>query len=89
MSSVDDRARDMMYAPQAQVGVQLPFGPQVAACVDAMNNQAQQIKIATASGIVTKCIQVKDMAAKSDVSLVAIAKDFPVLKKSCKSLWSL
>ena len=87
--SFDNNRREMMYAPQAQVGFQMPFGPQVAACIDAMKNQARQIKVATAAGTVAKCIQIKELATKNDVSLNAIAQDFPVLKKSCKNLWSL
>lgn len=80
--------REMMYNPQAQVGVQLPFGPQVAACVAAMKDQAKQIKVATAAGTVAKCIEVKVAATKAEIPVIKITKNFPTLKKHCSSLWN-
>ena len=47
----DDRRREMMYAPQVQVGFQMPFGPQVAACTQAMKDKATQVAMGTESGI--------------------------------------
>ncbi len=81
--------REMMYNPQAQVGVQLPFGPQVAACVDAMKHQATQIKVATETGTIKKCIEVKTVATKAEVTMAAISKDFPVLSKRCAGIWGI
>jgi hypothetical protein len=85
----EDRNREMMYAPQAQLGFQMPFGPQVAACVAAMKNQAQQIELATAAGTVQKCVQLKDLAKKTNVSLNTISANFPVLQKACSGLWGV
>ena len=84
----DERRREMMYAPQAQVGFQMPFGPQVAACTAAMKNKATQIAMGTESGIVAKCIEVKIAATKADIPMVTITKNFPTLKKHCSKLWS-
>jgi hypothetical protein len=83
----DDRRREMMYAPQAQVGFQMPFGPQVAACIDAMKNQAMQVKVATEAGTITKCLQVKKVAADAKFELAGLKKAYPVLSKQCKPVW--
>ena len=84
----DDRDRQMMYAPQAQVGFQMPFGPQVAACTAAMKNKATQIAMGTESGIVAKCIEVKIAATKAEIPVIKISTGFPTLKKHCSKLWS-
>ena len=84
----ESRERQMMYAPQAQVGFQMPFGPQVSACVAAMKNKATQIAMGTESGIVAKCIEVKIAATKAEIPMVTITKNFPTLKKHCSKLWS-
>ena len=85
----DDRDRDVMYAPQAQVGFQMPFGPQVAACVAAMKDQATQIKVATAAGTVAKCIEMKVAGTKAEISMEVVAEDFPELKEKCSGLWGI
>ena len=79
--------REMMYNPQAQVGVQLPFGPQVAACVAAMKDQATQIKIATLTGTIKKCLEVKVIAKQAEVEMTQLTSAYPFLAKSCKPLW--
>ena len=84
----EDRSRQMMYAPQAQVGFQMPFGPQVAACVQAMKDQAMQVKIATEAGTITKCLQVKKAAADAGFELAGLKKSYPVLSDKCRPLWS-
>ena len=84
----DDRRREMMYAPQAQVGVQLPFGPQVASCVEAMKDQALQVKVATEAGTVTKCLQVKKAAADAGFELVSLRVEYPVLTDKCRPIWT-
>jgi len=63
----DDRDREMMYAPQANVGFQLPFGPQVAACVEAMKRQTEQIQVGTESGIFKTCVSTKINATKAEI----------------------
>jgi hypothetical protein len=85
----DNRERQMMYAPQAQFGVQLPFGPQVSSCVEAMKNQALQTKIATESGILKKCLTTKVDATKAAIPLETVQASFPVLGKHCGKLWGL
>ena len=84
----DDRRREMMYAPQAQIGVQLPFGPQVASCVEAMKDQALQVKVATEAGTVTKCLQVKKAAADAGFELVSLRVEYPVLTDKCRPIWT-
>lgn len=83
----EDRERQMMYSPQAQVGFQMPFGPQVAACTAAMKNKATQIAMGTESGIVAKCIEVKVAATKAEIPMAKISTNFPTLKKHCSKLW--
>ena len=84
----DDRRREMMYAPQAQVGIQLPFGPQVASCVEAIKDQALQVKIGTEAGTVTKCLQVKKAAADAGFELVSLRVEYPVLTDKCRPIWT-
>ena len=85
--SFDNNRREMMYSPQVQVGVQMPFGPQVAACVEAMKDQATQIKIATLTGTIKKCLELKVIAKGADVEMTQISSAFPFLAKACKPLW--
>ena len=85
--SFDNNRREMMYSPQVQVGVQLPFGPQVAACIDAMKHQTKQIKIATAAGTIKKCLEVKVIAKQAEVEMTQLTSAYPFLAKSCKPLW--
>ena len=85
----ENRERSMMYAPQASIGVQLPFGPQVSACVDAMKNQALQTKIATESGILKKCLMTKIDATKASIPMEMVQDSFPELGKQCSKLWGL
>jgi hypothetical protein len=85
----DDRDRDMMYAPQANLGFQLPFGPQVASCVEAMKRQTQQIQVSTAAGTVKKCLEVKVIATKASVPMEIIAAEYPVLKDKCMAMWNI
>lgn len=84
----DDREREMMYAPQAQIGVQLPFGPQVASCVEAMKDQAMQVKIATEAGTITKCLQVRKQVTAAGLELSQLTEAYPVLSDRCKTLWA-
>ncbi len=85
----DNNRREMMYSPQVQVGFQMPFGPQVAACVEAMKDQAKQIKIATQAGTIMKCLEVKVIANKAEVEMAPLASAYPYLGESCHTLWKL
>ena len=85
----ENRERQMMYAPQAQVGFQMPFGPQVATCTQAMKNKATQVAMGTESGIVAKCVELKIATTKAEIALETVAKNFPVLKDKCSALWGV
>ena len=87
--SWENNRREMMYSPQVQVGFQMPFGPQVAACVEAMKDQAKQIKIATQAGTIKKCLEVKIIATKAEVGMTQLASAYPYLGESCRALWKL
>ena len=84
----DDRNREMMYAPQAQVGVQMPFGPQVSSCVEAMKDQALQVKLATEAGTINKCLTVKKQVAAAGLDLASLSEAYPVLTEQCKPIWT-
>ena len=84
----EDRNRDMMYTPQASLGVQMPFGPQVAACIEAMKNKAQQIMIATEAGTLEKCLKVKEMATRVRLDPMELSEEYPVLCKKCSKVWA-
>ena len=85
----DDRDREMMYAPQAQIGFQMPFGPQVAACIEAMKDQALQVKIATEAGTITKCLQVRKAATDAGFELAVLADGYPTLTERCGVIWGV
>jgi hypothetical protein len=85
----DDRDREMMYAPQANLGFQLPFGPQVAACVEAMKRQTEQIQVGTESGIFKTCVSTKINATKAEIALESLAKQFPQLTERCSTVWGI
>ena len=85
----DDRDREMMYAPQANLGFQLPFGPQVAACVEAMKRQTEQIQVGTESGIFKTCVSTKINATKAEIALESLAKQFPQLTEKCSTVWGI
>ena len=85
--SFNQNRREMMYAPQGQIGFQMPFGPQVASCVEAMKDQAMQVKMGTEAGTVTKCLQVKKAAADAGFELVSLKAKYPVLTDKCRPIW--
>ena len=85
----EQRNREMMYAPQASIGLQMPFGPQVASCTEAMKDQAMQTKIATETGILKQCINTKVQATKAEIPMELVNQSFPQLGKSCSVLWGL
>lgn len=87
--SWDNNRREMQYSPQGQIGFQLPFGPQVASCVEAMKRQTQQIQVSTAAGTVKKCLEVKVIATKAEVPMEIIAAEYPVLKDKCSAMWNV
>ena len=69
------------------VGFQMPFGPQVASCIQAMKDQAMQVKIATEAGTITKCLQVKKAASEAGFELAGLKDVYPVLSKRCQPMW--
>jgi len=85
----DDRDREMMYAPQANLGFQLPFGPQVAACVEAMKRQTEQIQVGTESGIFKTCVSTKINATKAEIPLQLLKAQFPQLTERCSTVWGI
>ena len=85
----NDRDREMMYAPQANLGFQLPFGPQVSACVEAMKRQTEQIQVGTESGIFKTCVSTKINATKAEIALESLATQFPKLTKRCSTVWGI
>lgn len=84
-----DNSRDKDWMPQGTIGVQLPFGPQVASCVDAMKNQARQTQMTTDTGTLKKCIETFKMSKSADIPLSQVKLDFPGLYKNCKNTWGL
>ncbi len=78
-----------MYAPQANLGFQLPFGPQVASCIEAMKRQTEQIQVGTESGIFKTCVSTKVAAAKAEIELKSLAKKFPQLTENCSAVWGI
>ncbi len=85
----ENNRREMLYSPQINVGVQVPFGPQVAACIETMKDYSTQVKVSTQSGTIKKCLEVKVLAKQAEVEIVQIANDYPFLADSCKTLWKL
>ena len=85
----EDRERSMSYQPQANIGFQLPFGPQVASCVEAMKRQTEQIIVGTESGIFKTCVSTKINATKAEIALESLAKQFPQLTERCSTVWGI
>ena len=85
----NDRDRQMMYAPQANLGFQLPFGPQVSSCIEAMKRQTEQIVVGTESGIFKTCVSTKVNATKAEIALETLAKQFPKLTEKCSTVWGI
>ena len=85
----EDRERSMSYQPQANIGFQLPFGPQVASCVEAMKRQTEQIQIGTESGIFKTCVSTKINATKGEIPLELLLKQFPKLTERCSAVWGI
>ena len=87
--SFDNNRREMMYVPQANLGFQMPFGPSIAACVDAQKNKVKQIKVGTEAGILKTCLSTKVAAAKAEVAMESLTEAFPQLTKSCSTVWGI
>ena len=67
----------------------MPFGPSIAACVDAQKNKVKQIKIGTEAGILKTCLSTKVAAAKAEVAMESLTEAFPQLTKSCSTVWGI
>ena len=85
----EDRERSQSHQLNANVGFQMPFGPSIAACVDAQKNKVKQIKIGTEAGILKTCLSTKVAAAKAEVAMESLAEAFPQLTKSCSTVWGI
>ena len=84
-----DNNRDKDWMPQGTIGVQLPFGPQVASCVDAMKKQAKQTAMTTDTGTLKKCIETFKMSKDANIPLSNVKLDFPQLFDTCKNTWGI
>lgn len=85
----DDNIRDKDWMPQGAVGVSIPFGPQVASCVDAMKHQAQQVTIATEAGMLRHCLSLRASVREFLMPEEAIARSFPTLAAGCREIWGI
>lgn len=87
--SFENNRRQMQYVPQANLGIQVPFGPSIAACVDAQKNKVRQIKIGTESGIFKTCVSTKINATKAEIPLQLLSEKFPQLTENCSAVWGI
>ncbi len=81
--------RQVSHQLNGNIGFQLPFGPSIAACVDAQKNKVRQIKIGTEAGILKTCLSAKVQATEAEVSMQSLAVQFPELTKNCKTVWGI
>ncbi len=87
--SFEQNRREMQYVPQVNLGVQMPFGPSIASCVDAQKNKVKQIKIGTEAGVLKTCLSTKAALEKAEVERQSLTEAFPELTKSCKTVWGI
>lgn len=83
----DDNIRDKDWMPQGALGVSIPFGPQVASCVEAMKHQAQQVTIATEAGMLRHCLSLRASVRELLMPQQTIARSFPTLAAGCREIW--
>ncbi len=81
--------RQVSHQLNGNIGFQLPFGPSIAACVDAQKRKVQQIKIGTEAGILKTCLSTKVQAAAAKVKLEKLATQFPQLTENCSAVWGI
>ena len=84
----DDNSRDKDWMPTGSIGIQLPFGPQVASCINAMKNQALQTQMTTESGVLTKCLETFKLMHGVNLSVSLLSSKFPGLSKHCEDIWA-
>ncbi len=85
----ENRERSQSHQLNANVGFQMPFGPSIAACVDAQKNKVRQIRIGTEAGILKTCLVAKLQATKAEVAMESLTGAFPELTKSCSTVWGI
>ena len=85
----ENRERSQSHQLNANVGFQMPFGPSIAACVDAQKNKVKQIRIGTEAGVLKTCLLTKLQATKAEVAMESLTKAFPQLTKSCATVWGI
>ena len=87
--SWENNRREMQYVPQANLGFQMPFGPSIAACVDAQKNKVRQIRIGTEAGILKTCLSTLAAVTNAELGMEKISAAFPELTKSCSTVWGI
>jgi hypothetical protein len=83
----DNNSREKDWMPQGTLGLQMPFGPQVASCVSAMKYQTLQTQMTTESGVLAKCIETMKVANQIKMDISVLEKNFSALYTNCKSIW--
>jgi hypothetical protein len=83
----DNNSREKDWMPQGTLGLQMPFGPQVASCISAMKYQTLQTQMTTESGVLAKCIETMKVANQIKMDISVLEKNFSGLYTNCKSIW--
>lgn len=81
-------SNDKNWMPQGTIGVQLPFGPQVTSCVQAMKQQAKQTEITTRMGVLNECIKTLRLTKSIQLKTKYLAHSFPTLHNNCQAVWN-
>ncbi len=83
----DNNNREKDWMPQGTLGLQMPFGPQVASCISAMKYQTLQTQMTTETGVLAKCIETMKLVSQIKIETSVLKEKFSGLYENCESIW--